>query len=56
MSYEKHPWGEFLDARHRVMFWMKDEQKYSNKEIAECLSMNENQVNSILIEMSKIKE
>jgi hypothetical protein len=39
-----HPWEEFLNARKRAINWMHEQQKYSDKEIVFCLSMDEKQV------------
>ena len=49
MQYKKtdHPWGRFLDARADAIDWMRSEQKYSDKEIAWNLSMDEEQVHKI---------
>lgn len=51
--YEKekskpHPWKVFLECRMKAMVWMRDEQGYDEKEIAETLSMTETQVSQIL--------
>jgi hypothetical protein len=44
MKKEPHPWGAFLDARLKVIYWMEKELHRSDKEIAIELSMNEKQV------------
>ena len=46
MSEEEqpHPWGHFLNARYKAILWMREERKYSDKKIAESLSMDEMQV------------
>jgi hypothetical protein len=41
---EKHPWQDFLDARCRAIFWMKNEMNRDDKKIAADLSMDEHQV------------
>lgn len=43
-----HPWGEFLDARLKAIYWMKEERGYSDKEICKYLSLDEEQLNSII--------
>lgn len=43
----EHPWAVFLDARYKVILWMRDEKGYSDYKIAESLSMTENQVYAI---------
>lgn len=48
MKYNgNHPWGIFLDARKNVILWMKHKMKKTDKQIAEDLSMDEEQVFSI---------
>lgn len=39
-----HPWEEFLNARMKVILWMKDYLYRSDKEISIHLSMDEVQV------------
>jgi hypothetical protein len=39
-----HPWGEFLKVRLDVIFWMREEMKRTDSEIADQLSMDEEQV------------
>ncbi len=51
----KHPWDEFLKARYKAILWMRDNRKYTNKEISEALSMDERQVYSIINAMSKFE-
>ncbi len=45
----EHPWGQFLYARSQAILWMKNEMKRSNFEIANALSMDEMQVQLILM-------
>lgn len=42
-----HPWYGFLVARENAMRWLREEKKLSDIEIAETLSMDEEQVKSI---------
>jgi DNA-binding transcriptional regulator YdaS (Cro superfamily) len=42
--FKKHPWGEFLEARKKVIIWMREEKQRTDKEIAKHLSMDEMQV------------
>jgi hypothetical protein len=44
----EHPWGAFLHARVRVMRWLRDDQRQTDAQIAETLSMDEEQVQRIL--------
>ena len=41
---EQHPWGDFLNARTRVIHWMRNEMGYSDEKIAVALSMDRRQV------------
>jgi hypothetical protein len=47
-SPETHPWLCFLDARVDVMRWMRDEEHYTDEQIASTLSMDAGQVREIL--------
>jgi hypothetical protein len=40
----KHPWAEFLEARKKTIYWMREEMNRDAKEIAIALSMDEEQV------------
>ena len=51
-----HPWGDFLDARVRVILWMKNEMGYNDKHISEALSMDEKQVFLIRTHFEKKRE
>lgn len=51
-----HPWGEFLKVRINVIHWMREEQRYSDLEIAQALSMDELQVYLIRTHNQKSKE
>jgi len=58
MNSETHPWGDFLDARLKCIAWMHDTEKYSDAEIADALSMDEEQALSLrkYIEHKKINK
>jgi len=43
-SKSEHPWEVFLEARKKVITWMKEETNYDDREIAISLSMDEYQV------------
>ncbi len=39
-----HPWEEFLNARLKVIFWLKEERDYDDETIAYTLSVDSQQV------------
>lgn len=41
---EPHPWADFLESRGKCIMYFKNEHGKSDKEIAEALSINEDQV------------
>ncbi len=42
-----HPWAQFLKIRVKVIKWLREDMRRSHKEIAESLSMDEEQVKAI---------
>ncbi len=44
---EPTPWGDFLDARLKCIFWLAKEKNRSDLQIALDLSLDEEQVYSI---------
>lgn len=42
-----HPWGEFLDARVKAIHYFVHEKGYTNKQIVEALSMDEEHLEEI---------
>jgi hypothetical protein len=47
-NYSSHPWQSFLNARRNCIDWLKNERQLNNKQIAETLSMDEEQVYRII--------
>jgi len=47
MDNEPHPWQIFLEARAKVIMWMKNELKYTDEQISHNLSMDKIQVRLI---------
>ena len=55
-SKEPHPWGVFLNARVKVIFWLINYMAKSDKQISDDLSMDEMQVYLIRTHFEKHPE